>query len=98
MARVGSDQSPISLTLDLIDLKHNFPFGFEKMWTSHLDILMDILEGWNIHVEGSAMFKVAKKLRNVKLNVRKWNKSFFGNIFHSKAGILEDLGLIQEDI
>ncbi len=42
------------------------------------------------------MFKVAKKLKNGKLNIRKWNKSNFGNIFHSKAQILEELRIIQD--
>ena len=98
MAKTGWDHSPISYTLDPIDIKCNFPFRFEKMWTSHMDIFLYILEWWNIHIEGSAMFKVAKKLRNVKLNIRKWNKLDFGNIFHSKAQILEDLGIIQDVI
>ena len=40
------------------------------------------------------MFKVAKKLKDIKFNVKKWNKLDFGNIFQLKANILEDLSII----
>jgi hypothetical protein len=35
-------------------------------------------------VEGIAMFRVAKKLRNVKCNIKVWNKTDFGHIFQAK--------------
>ena len=65
MDRTGSDHSPISLTLDPIATKQNFPFRFERMWTSHPNISLHILEWWNIHIKGTTMFRVAKKLKNI---------------------------------
>lgn len=37
------------------------------------------------------MFKVANKLRNVKKNIKRWNKDNFGNIFDNKRKIIEEL-------
>ena len=44
------------------------------------------------------MFQVAYKLSYIKCNIKKWNKSDFGNIFQSNAKISEDLNIIQDDI
>ena len=49
-----------------------------------------IKEFWNIKVDRSAMFRVAKKMRNVKDNIKKWNRDNFGNIFENKRKILEE--------
>lgn len=49
-----------------IDGKRNYPFRFEKMWLSHPLLEDGIMQWWNIHVVGFAMFRVAKKLRFVK--------------------------------
>ena len=39
---------------------------------------------WNIEVEGTAMYMVAQKLKNVKRNIKVWNKLDFGHIFQDK--------------
>ena len=44
------------------------------------------------------MFKVAKKMRNFKDNIKRWNKETFGNIFDSKRRIIEELKEIQGNI
>ena len=44
------------------------------------------------------MFQVAAKLKNVKKNIKKWNKHTFGNIFENKKKILEELKDIQDRI
>lgn len=42
------------------------------------------------------MFKVVKKLKSVKDNIRIWNKNSFGNIFKAKSKIQENLKEIQD--
>ena len=54
------------------------------MWTLHPDLEILIKEWWGINVEGTIMFKVVAKLKNVKKNILKWNKDTFGNIFENK--------------
>lgn len=41
------------------------------------------------------MFRIAKKLREVKCNLKKWKKESFGNIFKIKFDLQMDLGEVQ---
>ena len=92
--RVGSDHYPIFLVANKINYHKNFPFNFEKMWS--LETL--IKEWWDIQVDGTAMFKVVAKLKNVKKKIKIWNKNTFGNIFDNKNKIMEELKEIQDKI
>ena len=68
------------------------------MWTSHPNLLDKVKFWWGIDVEGIAMFRVARKLRNVKRKIKVWNKIDFGHIFHEKEDLLVKLSSIQENI
>lgn len=81
LPRIGSDHSPLSLSLVPLSSKKKFPFYFEKMWLSHPDIKQQVVSRWDIQVNGTTMFRIVKKLRNVKSWIRIWNKEDFGNIF-----------------
>ena len=78
---IGLDHYPIFLRVDLLTFQKNYPFRFEKMWILHLGLENLIKEWWNIHVEGTTMFKVAAKLKNIFKNIKIWNEDTFGNIF-----------------
>ena len=95
---MGLDHYKNFLVADKLNYQKNFPFRFEKMWTLHLDLETLIKEWWGIKVEGTTMFKVVAKLKNVKKNIKKWNKHTFGNIFENKKKILEELKDIQDRI
>lgn len=98
LVRLGLDHSPIVLTIELCNRKKAFPFRFEKMWTAHPSLFDKIREWWGIDVDDTAMYKVAKKLKNIKMEIRKWNKKDFGDIFLEKERIMEDLVGVQEEI
>lgn len=49
-------------------------------------------------MEGIAMFRVTKKLRNVKRMIKVWNKMDFGHIFHDKEDLSNKLSSIQDII
>ena len=98
MVRLGSNHSPIALTLETINRNKAFPFRFEKMWSAYPSLSDKIKEWWGIDVDDTTMYKLAKKLKNIKMEIRKWNKMDFGNIFQSKDGFLEKLAEVQEDI
>ncbi|XP_059073804.1 uncharacterized protein LOC131874442 [Cryptomeria japonica] len=76
-------------------LRRRFPFRFEKMWLSHPNLFSSVKDRWNVHLDSSAMFWVAKNLRHVKERVKKWNREVFGDIFVQKFAIQEELVLIQ---
>ena len=44
LVRIGSDHSPISLSLDKINRKKAFLFRFEKMWLDHPGLCNNIKE------------------------------------------------------
>ena len=84
------------MVADKVNFNKKFPFRFEKMWIHHPGLESLIRVWWNIHVDGTTMFKVAAKLKNVKKNIKIWNKNTFGNIFESKNKIMEELKDIQD--
>ena len=98
LPRVGSDHSPISLSVSPLSRNKAFPFHFEKMWLSHPALEGNISHWWSIEVEGTAMYRVAQKLKNVKRNIKSWNRTDFGDIFQEKDEITDRLSLIQDDI
>ena len=49
-------------------------------------------------MEGIAMYRVARKLNNVKRMVKAWNKSDFGHIFSNKEDLSIKLSSIQASI
>lgn len=63
-----------------------------------LEIQDKILEWWNIDIQGMTMFRIVKKLSNVKSNIQRWNKSTFGNIFKAKEKLKLELAEVQEHI
>ena len=68
------------------------------MWFQHPQFKIKLEEWWNIEVEGTTLYKVASKLRNVKKEARIQNKRCFGNIFEIKPKIKEELKIIQDRI
>ena len=61
------------------------------MWMQHPQFENKLAEWWNIDIEGTALYRVASKLKNVKKEVKIWNKNCFGNIFEKKYVIKEDI-------
>ena len=53
---------------------------------------------WNVEVDGTTLFRIVVKLKNVKKKVREWNKSLFGNIFEAKSTLKDNLTSIQNRI
>ena len=98
LPHIGFDHSPISLSVVPIEPKRNFPFWFEKMWTSHPDLVEKVKSWWAIDVEGLAMFRVTRKLSNVKRKIKVWNKIDFGHIFKEKEDLSVKLSSVQEPI
>lgn len=49
-------------------------------------------------MDGTTMFRIVKKLRNVKRRIRIWNKEDFGHIFQAKSKAIDNLSEIQEKI
>ncbi|XP_035547392.1 uncharacterized protein LOC108979366 [Juglans regia] len=73
------------------------PFRFQQMWVEHPDFMTLVQKVWSESVIGSGLFKLATKLKKLKVALRVWNKSVFGRtntqiaIFEDKIENLENL-------
>lgn len=68
------------------------------MWVDLVEIKDIIYSWWNIAGDGSAMYRVLKKLDFVKSNVSGWNRSSFGQNFQEKVVLKEELDFLQHSI
>eukprot|EP00253_Pinus_taeda_P008568 PITA_08568 len=95
----GSDHWPISLIVEVPGTPRNKPFRFEKFWIEHPNFLTMVGKWWAepLVEEGSKMFNLQKRLKNIKLKLKDWNKTVFGNIFQEKATIEKKLEQIHKD-
>lgn len=71
--------------VDNISVKRNFMFIFERMCLDHPNLKKVIEKWWSIYLKGTVMYRMAKKLRHVKDNIKKWNKEVLGDIFVAKS-------------
>ena len=54
------------------------PFRFEAMWTKDEESSVVMEKAWNLQVEGSQCFKLAKKIKKTRYELKDWNKAYFG--------------------
>lgn len=67
LSKIGCDHFPISLSISSLTRRQAFPFTFEKMWTLNTDLYEYIEEWWDSNIQGTTMFRVAKKTANIML-------------------------------
>lgn len=77
--RMTSDHTPL-----LISMSPQVPFLsrfiFQRMWMDHPDFKDMVTQIWAEEVRGSPSFKVAEKLRRLKLKLKRWNWDTFGDL------------------
>jgi hypothetical protein len=63
------------------------PFKLEKFWLSHPDFVKMVKDWWSnmMITGGSKMYFLQQKHKQLKHNLKKWNKGNFGNIFIAKT-------------
>lgn len=98
LSHVGSYHFPICLLVTPLSGRKAFPFKFDKMWLMDPDIHDKIMDWQNIYIQGTTMFRIAKKLSNAKSNIQRQNKPSFGNIFKIKDKLKMDLEEVQKHI
>eukprot|EP00253_Pinus_taeda_P005917 PITA_05917 len=85
----GSDHWPVQMEIKGIGTPRNRPFRFENIWLSHPDFSSSIENWWteDLHIQGSTMFMLHKRLKHIKMRLKDWNKNEFGNIFAGKKAV-----------
>ncbi|XP_026378414.1 uncharacterized protein LOC113272831 [Papaver somniferum] len=87
MLAIGSDHHPIFLNSNPNWKNGKIPFKFFVSWLDHEDSRKIIADCWKKSISGSSAFIIARKLKDIKLQSRVWNKEVHGNI---KANIEEN--------
>ncbi|XP_074291143.1 uncharacterized protein LOC141617912 [Silene latifolia] len=74
------DHCPCFIRLGDTNLRQKRPFKFFNMWTGVPDFLVIVENGWNNGVHGTMMYKVVRKLKLLKSNLKALNKDLFSDI------------------
>ncbi|XP_026429092.1 uncharacterized protein LOC113325071 [Papaver somniferum] len=80
MLAIGSDHHQILLNSNPTWQTGKIPFKFFGPWLDHKDCRKIIDECWRRNLTGSSAFLIARKLKDIKLHLRVWNKEVYGNI------------------
>eukprot|EP00253_Pinus_taeda_P012138 PITA_12138 len=76
------------------------PFRFEAFWLSHPDFKEFVQTTWqNCNpTESTQMARFQKKLKKLKKEIKRWNKTTFGNIFKEKELLIQEIKKVQQSI
>ncbi|KAK1321937.1 hypothetical protein QJS10_CPA03g01597 [Acorus calamus] len=58
------------------------PFRYFEMWETHPEFNSIVENAWYTNDMGSPLFQLVRKLANVKLQLKLWNKTVFGQVQH----------------
>lgn len=94
---VGSDHSPIFLDSDFKEMKTPRKFRFELVWTELQECEQLIRNSWDIQIQGSNAFKLVKKLRNCREELRLWSKKTIPNNRTEIEDLMRKIGVIQKE-
>eukprot|EP00253_Pinus_taeda_P032535 PITA_32535 len=94
----GSDHWLVQLEIQGIGTPKIGPFRFENIWPTHPDFIINITKWWtkDLHIQGTRMFLLHKRLKHIKLRLKDWNKNEFGNIFEAKKTVEDRMWELNE--
>ncbi|XP_074314333.1 uncharacterized protein LOC141649545 [Silene latifolia] len=77
------DHTPCVIDTTISSQRGKGVFRYFNMWSSAPEFLQVVEQGWNIHVQGVKMFKVVRKLKLLKKDLKALNRSLFSDIENS---------------
>jgi hypothetical protein len=91
LSRLYSNHFPILLDCGGVP-RGSRPFKFENMWLKVKGFVGLVKQWWDSYsFQGSPSFVLARKLKALKLDLKKWNEEVFGNVERNKRKLIEDL-------
>ena len=95
---IHSDHSPCIVSVLGDNDRGASPFKFFNMWTKHEDFQDIVSNTWGMHVVGSAMFRLCKKLKSLKEPLKSLNKHHFSHISARAKTAEEELVHAQQQL
>ena len=92
----NSDHNPIMLDTFLDTNILTRPFRFEAMWTREEEGRSVVEDAWQCRVDGSQGFKLVKKLSVTSQELKRSNKSSFGNSKEKINGLKAKIAEVQQ--
>ncbi|CAL9002648.1 unnamed protein product, partial [Prunus brigantina] len=95
---VRSDHGPIFLKCNHSSKRIPKAFKFEAMWLAHKDFDQVVSQVWNCSYVGNAAQQIQTCCNTFKHQLKTWNRSVFGDLFHKLSSTQDNLALIQEQL
>lgn len=95
ISRATSDHSLLLLICQAQGLNGPTSFQFWNAWTTHSDFLHYMTLTWNSYPTTGGTRGLCPKPKLLKKDLKEWNKSVFGNIFHNVT-LEEKMVLLKE--
>ncbi|XP_077237123.1 uncharacterized protein LOC143878767 [Tasmannia lanceolata] len=93
-----SDHSPLIIQLDNNPHTIKIPFRFQSMWLEDSSVYEVVERAWQTKIEGTPLFCVTQKLREVKKALKTWNTDTFGRIDIQAPLLRQQLDAIQNQL
>ncbi|GJU38597.1 ribonuclease H-like domain-containing protein [Tanacetum coccineum] len=97
MPYLTSDHSLAILTILDLAIRKSRSFRFVNFLADKYEFLGVVRENWDIDVRGYEMFKLAKKLKNMKRHMRQMNRRN-GNVYEKVKVLKVELSRIQQSL
>lgn len=95
LPRVVSDHAPLLLESGSIE-KRKSPFRFENMWLAETGFIDWVRAKWKSYeVEGRPCFRLARKLKFLKKDLKVWNREVFGRVEIKIAHLMEEVSRLD---
>lgn len=79
--------------------KGKLPFRFENMWLKEPGFVEWVRVKWESYaLEGDPCFKLAKKLKLLKEDLKVWNNEVFGRVEIKIKSIAEEIRKLDEEV
>ncbi|XP_026430516.1 uncharacterized protein LOC113327552 [Papaver somniferum] len=94
---IGSDHLPILLVTNSNVYQGKKPYRYFKCWFKDPTCQQNIKDAYKTNLRGSHAFKMVNCLRNVKYELRKWNKNHYGNIDQKVHSLTNQLSILNNN-
>ena len=94
-----SDHCPIILSTDNhAPSQKACPFRFQNFWKQYPQVLHMVKNTWSAPIPGTHMFRFMSRLRSIKLQLKPWVRSTFGNMQNKLRLNMEKIDYVENKL